>query len=275
MRKPLGLVPSLASLRHVASATVFGTALLLLTASCGDPNGPFGLGQNPSDPNNPNNPNNPQDPGSQPTFGTTSHGEGTYYGATGAGNCSYDATPNDLMVAAMNNPQYDNSSVCGMCAEVYCEDTRQGVCPQGAGNKIVVRIVDRCPECKTGDLDLSESAFAKLAEAKYGRIKIAWQPVACGVSGPLSYRFKEGSSQYWMAVQVRNSRYPVKKIEVQSGGSFMTLSQQSYNYFVQDSPAPGPGPFTFRVTSLNDKQITETGVALKDATTVPGSQQFQ
>ena len=31
-------------------------------------------------------------------------GEGTYYDATGAGNCSFDPSPNDLMVAAMNAP---------------------------------------------------------------------------------------------------------------------------------------------------------------------------
>ena len=33
-------------------------------------------------------------------------GEGTFYGATGAGNCSFDASPQDLMVAAMNQADY-------------------------------------------------------------------------------------------------------------------------------------------------------------------------
>jgi hypothetical protein len=29
-------------------------------------------------------------------------GEGTYYNATGAGNCSFDPSPQNLMVAALN-----------------------------------------------------------------------------------------------------------------------------------------------------------------------------
>ena len=48
-------------------------------------------------------------------IGTTYSGEGTYYGATGGGACSYDPSPQNLMVAAMNAPQWDSSAVCGMC----------------------------------------------------------------------------------------------------------------------------------------------------------------
>jgi expansin (peptidoglycan-binding protein) len=214
----------------------------------------------------PTDPGMMQMPGTQPSIGSTYTGEGTYYGATGGGNCSYDPSPGNLMVAAMNAPQYDNSSVCGMCVEVTG--------PKGAASKIVVRIVDKCPECKMGDLDLSQEAFAKIAEVSAGRVPISWQPVACSVTGPMSYRFKEGSSEYWMAVQVRNSRLPIKKLELQQGGNFIAMSQQDYNYYVEDSPAPGKGPFTFRITASTDAQVIESGIALKDATVVSGTQQF-
>ena len=46
-------------------------------------------------------------------LGETQQGIATYYDATGAGNCSYDASPDDLDVAAMNTPQWANSAVCG------------------------------------------------------------------------------------------------------------------------------------------------------------------
>jgi expansin (peptidoglycan-binding protein) len=223
---------------------------------CGD-GGPGGPGPDPE---------MMQMPGTQPSIGQMYTGEGTYYGATGGGNCSYDPSPGNLMVAAMNAPQYANSSVCGMCVEVTG--------PKGAANKIVVRIVDKCPECRMGDLDLSEEAFVMIAEKSAGRVPISWQPVSCAVTGSLSYRFKEGSSEYWMAVQVRNSRLPIQKLELQQGGIFISMAQQDYNYFVQDSPAPGKGPFTFRVTSTTGAQVTESGVTLRDATVVPGTQQF-
>ena len=71
-------------------------------------------------------------------------GEGTYYNADGTGNCSFDPSPEDLMVAAMNHADYDNAALCGAFIEVI-----------GPKGRVVVRIVDRCPECARGDVDMS------------------------------------------------------------------------------------------------------------------------
>jgi expansin len=179
-------------------------------------------------------------------------GEGTYYGATGAGACSYEASPQNLMVAAMNSPQWQNSAVCGMCVEVTG--------PKGEAAKIVVRIVDLCPECKTGDLA--------------GRVKISWQPVACSVSGPISYKYKDGTSQWWMGVQVRNSRLPVKKVELKEGAGYVELKPESYGYYTLSSPNGRPGPYSLRLTSITDAQLNEPSVALSPNAPVTGTQQF-
>ena len=64
-------------------------------------------------------------------------GIATYVRRDGAGHCGYDASPNDMDIAAMNTPQFADSAVCGACAEV------EG--PQGT---VRVRIVDSCPECQ-------------------------------------------------------------------------------------------------------------------------------
>ncbi|HEY1548047.1 MAG TPA: hypothetical protein VGG28_09505, partial [Kofleriaceae bacterium] len=69
-------------------------------------------------------------------------GDGTYYDADGTGNCSFDASPNDLMVAAMNKPDYGNAAWCGACVAVTGP----------MGNTITVRVVDSCPGCSHGDL---------------------------------------------------------------------------------------------------------------------------
>lgn len=204
----------------------------------------------------------PQLPGSTKPFGEVQAGKATYYGATGGGACSYDPSPNNLMVAAMNMPQYQNSQACGMCVEVT-----------GPRATIVVRIVDLCPECENGQLDLSEQAFAMIGDKSAGKIPISWVAVPCQVTGPISFRFKEGSSQWWMGVQVRNSRLPIKRIELQKGSSWLPLEQQSYNYYLAPN-MPGPGPFTFRVTATTDQQVTESGIQLKDSQVVAGTQQF-
>jgi expansin (peptidoglycan-binding protein) len=81
-------------------------------------------------------------------LGTTRSGEGTYYGATGEGACSFDASSN-RMVAAMNHTDYAGSAACGEYVTVT-----------GPKGKVTVRITDECPECAAGDIDLSAEAFS-------------------------------------------------------------------------------------------------------------------
>jgi expansin len=189
-------------------------------------------------------------------------GEGTYYAATGDGNCMFGPSPGDLMVAAMNDPDYNHAAVCGEYVRV-----------SGPAGTVTVRIVDRCPECKSGDLDLSPQAFARIAALVQGRVPITWQVVSGDVSGPIAYRFKEGSSQWWTAVQVRNHRNPVERLEYLSGSQWISVPRQDYNYFVQ-AGGMGPGPYTFRVTDAYGNVLIDSGIALVVGGIVNGSSQF-
>src|SRR5437660_4858697 len=130
-------------------------------------------------------------------------GQATYYDyADGGGNCLFDATPADLMVGAMNTVDYAGSEICGTCLQVI-----------GPLDTIRIRIVDRCPGCGVGDIDLSPLAFSFIADTSLGRVAIKWRRVECGVSGPIVYHFKDGSNQWCTAVQIRNHRYPVAGVE--------------------------------------------------------------
>lgn len=190
-------------------------------------------------------------------------GEGTYYAATGAGNCSFDATPNDLLVAAMNAPDYAGAQWCGACVEVT-----------GPNGSVTVRIVDQCPECQKGDLDLSREAFEVISPLSAGRVPITWHEVACDVSGPLAYHFKDGSSQWWTAIQVRNHRYPIAKVEAQGeGGGWAEIERLDYNYFVEPDGL-GPGPYALRITDTRGHVVEDTGIAVGDDVTRTGQNQF-
>jgi expansin len=193
----------------------------------------------------------------------THTGEATYYDfADGSGNCGFDPTPNDLMVAAMNHTDYANSAACGACAHL--------VGPKG---EVTVRIVDRCPECPAGDIDLSPEAFEKIADLSAGRVDISWQYVPCNVSGPIQYRFKEGSNPWWTAVQLRNHRHAIAMLEVEKNGSFVEVTRLDYNYFVDES-GMGPGPYSFRVTDVYGQTLVDTGIAHQEAQIVDGEAQL-
>ncbi|PVV03481.1 hypothetical protein BB560_002035 [Smittium megazygosporum] len=100
-------------------------------------------------------------------------GEGTYYDV-GMGACGKINTNSEL-VAAINTKQYgvhanpNKAPICGQCMLV-----------KGPNNSSVkVKVVDRCPVCEFGDLDLSPTAFVKLSPLAVGRIKISWNYVPC------------------------------------------------------------------------------------------------
>ena len=175
-------------------------------------------------------------------------GEATYYAADGSGNCSFEAGP-AVMIAAMNDSDYADAAACGACVEVT-----------GPDGTIVVRVVDRCPGCPAGDIDLSEAAFPMIAAKELGRVPISWRYVSCAVDGEMSYRFKEGSSEYWTAVQVRNHRNAIASLEYrEGGGGWQAVSRASYNYFIEEG-GMGPGPIDLRVTDVAGNVIEDDGL---------------
>ncbi len=191
-------------------------------------------------------------------------GEGTYYDADGSGNCSFDATPGDPLVAAMNHTDYAASAVCGACVTIASE----------SGAEITVRIVDQCPECPAGDIDMHPDAFGMLADPSLGRIPISWHYSPCGVAGPIVYHFKEGSNPFWTAVQIRNHAVPILSVEGKdASGSYVPMPRADYNFFIADGGL-GEGPHSFRVTSTSGEVLEDSGIPFVEAGDSPGAAQF-
>jgi expansin (peptidoglycan-binding protein) len=189
-------------------------------------------------------------------------GDGTYYDADGTGACSFEASPGDRLVAALNGPDYAHAAWCGACLAV-----------SGPSGEVVVRVVDQCPGCKHGDLDLSKEAFARIAPLSAGRVRIAWHEVDCPVSGPIAYQLKSGSNAFWVAIQLRNHRYAIDRLEARGAGGYQAIARADYNYFVAPSGL-GPGPLALRVTDVRGQVLENGAVALGDAVVRPGSGQF-
>jgi expansin len=197
-------------------------------------------------------------------LGTKHTGEGTYYGATGEGACSFDASA-DRMVAAMNLTDYAGSAVCGEVVTVT-----------GPLGSVTVRITDLCPECAAGNIDLSAEAFAKIADPVAGRVPISWQVIAANLSGPVQYRYKEGASRYWTAIQVRNHRLPVARLEILPSGSshWIDVARTDYNYFVYATAIPS-GALQVRITASTGAVLQDTLPEPQGGLVVDGAAQFQ
>jgi expansin len=196
-------------------------------------------------------------------YNTVHNGYATYYAATGAGACSFDASPSNLMVAALSNADYHGSLSCGSFIRV-----------SGPTGDISVRIVDKCPDCEPGRVDLSQEAFAMIADPFLGTVPIAWQFIEAPVTGNISYRFHAASSQWWIAVQLLNHRHPVAKLEMlDSFGTWVAFDRTDYNYFIYPS-GMGLGPFTIRLTDIFGHSITDSSISFVPGGTVQGGVQF-
>jgi expansin (peptidoglycan-binding protein) len=191
-------------------------------------------------------------------------GYATYYTwADGGGNCMFEPTPNDLLVGAMNQTDYAGSAACGSSVVV-----------SGPRGEVTIRVVDRCPECPQGDIDLSQQAFSRIADLAQGRVPITWKYIPTAVQGNIIYHFKDGSNQWWTAVQIRNHRYPIASVEyLTSQGTFKAVNRTDYNYFVEPG-GMGTGPFTFRVKDVYGHTVVDSGIVHHPNENVFGKSQF-
>ena len=184
--------------------------------------------------------------------GTVHTGEATFYGGGYEGGCAMlDPVSKNYWITAMNLPDYNNAELAGAYLEVT-----------GELGSIHVLVTDLLPEGKKGDLDLYVDAFPLIAPAEKGRVPVSWRiiPLDTAENAPMSYKYKVGSSPFWCAIQVRNHRYPIEKLEVMNAdGTFTELPRRNFNYF-EAQFGLGEGPFTFRITDIYGQSVIDEDI---------------
>jgi expansin (peptidoglycan-binding protein) len=174
----------------------------------------------------------------------------THYVLTGLPNCGY-SPPADGLFVALPAPEYAGAAGCGGYLEVT-----------GPDGSVRVKVIDQCPECAAGHIDLSEAAFARLAPLSAGLINVSYTPLADpALPGPVSVQVKQGSSQYWLALLADNTGNPLAEVQVKTSAGWLSLARASYNYWIASSGA-GQGPFTVRLTDTQGHQVTVSGITL-------------
>ncbi len=198
-------------------------------------------------------------------------GEGTQYGGiagTNGGNCGIFVDEGDFYHCAMNHEQYDGSMTCGACVHVI-----------GPIGEIDLKIVDRCPECKHGDIDLSTDAFIRIAKLEDGRVPIKWCYIPCRESGGIRVKYEPGMSQFYFKMAVYDHLYAIDKLEYQKkDGSWVEIERKDYNYFVEnagiDEDKSKIGPYTFRITASTGESLVVKDIEYKEGGEVETGLQF-
>lgn len=199
--------------------------------------------------------------------GTIHTGEGTFYGGGYVGGCAMLApVSTDYWIVAMNLADYNDGQLAGAYLEVT-----------GELGTINMLVTDLLPEGKKGDLDLYVDAFPLIAPVEKGRVPVSWKivPLDTAEDAPVCYKYKEGTTEFWCGVQVRNHRYPITKLEYMGeNGEFIEIKRRPYNYF--ESMDMGKGPFTFRITDIYGQVVIDENIPLStdDTKIIPGHVQF-
>ena len=171
----------------------------------------------------------------------------------GGGNCSYPGPPANHLFVALSAPEYDSAAPCGSYLLV-----------KGPRGSVRVEVIDQCPECKAGHIDLSEAAFAKLAPLVKGIIGVSYHTIANPpLPAPVAFLVKNGSSRYWLALVVMNTGNAIASVQLETApGRWLKLAHLNWNAWIAQHGA-GPGPYTVRVTDKLGHQVTIHDVALK------------
>ncbi|CAH0015806.1 unnamed protein product [Clonostachys rhizophaga] len=195
-------------------------------------------------------------------------GKSTHYGGNlNGGACSFNTytLPSGIWGTAYSGQVWDSSAACGSCVEVTGPN----------GNTITAMVVDKCPECDQGHLDLFINAFAELGNTGDGIISTSYKFVKCPITTPLTLRNKEGTSKYWFAMQVVNSNEPVESLEVSTdgGSTWSKTERQDYNFF-QNASGFGSDTVDVRVTSTLGNVVTVKNVSIAALSETKASSNF-
>lgn len=87
-------------------------------------------------------------------------GQATYY-TPGLGSCGQTNSEDDMVVALSSADM--SKSMCGTSITVKSKT-----------GSVTVKVVDTCPGCKSGSVDLSPAAFKKIGSLSAGVIPVSW-----------------------------------------------------------------------------------------------------
>lgn len=211
--------------------------------------------------------------GAYPDWDRVRSSYATYTGSGYAGGaCLLDPIPLDMEITALNPYDYNSYGIEAALAGAYLEVT-------GEKGSTVVFVTDLYPEGGDGALDLCPTSFDKIGNMADGRIDISWRIVPAPIDKNVSYRIKEGTSPSWVAIQVRDHKYPVLKMEIYQNGQWHDMKKMFWNHFIYenvDTTTP-----TIRITDIRGYVLTDVvdslpglGEIAEEAYIVPGNVQF-
>ncbi|WP_344617992.1 expansin EXLX1 family cellulose-binding protein [Dactylosporangium salmoneum] len=176
-------------------------------------------------------------------------GSASYYSAGRNGMCNL-GTPADGLYAAVGRAEYAGGKACGTYLDVT-----------GPNGTTRVQVVDLCPSCPTGKIDLGKGAFARVGALSAGIIPVTYGTARDPQVGPLQVKLKGGTAYSALTAVLNNHGNPLSTVELQTPAGFAPMRRGEDNTWAAPSGAV-TSPVTLRVADVYGHQATVEGLAL-------------
>jgi expansin (peptidoglycan-binding protein) len=221
----------------IAVAAIGVSALHYVTAACAAVLTPSAAGQN-----------------GPPLAAAVTQGRAVFYNqGNGQGSCSFGLLPPGGRYVSLGAQQYAGGAACGSYLSI-----------SGPAGTVLAEVVDNCPGCTSGGIDMSEAAFSKIANPSDGTALVSYRVARDPrLPGPLAFRVGMSATGGWLAIQVLNQGNPLASVEVRQAGHprWQPLALSPDDYWVAATGA-GPGPFQVRITDAFGHRVVAAGIRL-------------
>ncbi|XP_078443551.1 EG45-like domain containing protein [Wolffia australiana] len=104
-------------------------------------------------------------------------GTATFYTPPYVPSSCYEFEDKGVMIAAASDALWGNRAACGRRYRVTCTGATNQVAWACTGGSVDVTVVDYCPQGCAGTIDLSQEAFAVIANPDAGKVKITYTEI--------------------------------------------------------------------------------------------------
>ncbi|QIS03611.1 hypothetical protein F5X71_15935 [Nocardia brasiliensis] len=192
-------------------------------------------------------------------------GEARFYSFGRRVSCSYPDLPLDGLYVGMSTAEYGTAERCGGYLDVA-----------GPRGSVRVQIVDRCPGCAPGQLDLSTAAFSRIADLSDGVAKVGYtlvrnpEPVT-----ELTYEVKPDATATWFSILFAGTGNPLHEVAIRpaTGGAWQQLTRGMDNYW--SISRAGPGPFAARLTDIHGNRVEIAGITVEPGLRPTGARLYR
>jgi expansin (peptidoglycan-binding protein) len=176
-------------------------------------------------------------------------GSASYYTAGRNGMCNL-GTPADGAYAAVGRAEYAGGKGCGTYLDVT-----------GPNGTTRVQVVDLCPGCPAGKVDIGKGAFSRIGALSAGIIPVTYATVRDPQVGPLQVKLKGGTAYSALTAVVNNHGNPLSTVELQTPAGFAAMRRGEDNTWTAPSGAVS-APVTLRIADTVGHQAVVPGLAL-------------